>query len=439
MNENIIGNDNNYKPLVSVITVVKNGEKYIRQTIQSVLAQDYPSIEYIIIDGASTDCTLDIIEEYKERLAYYVSEPDQGIADAWNKGFLASHGEYVAFLNADDYYPQNFIRRSVAASSPNTPQIIYGSTLLVNRGGKNPQVIVNKKFDISRLIYGFDFRHPSCLTHRSVFDLVGLFDVNIRIACDSDLLLRCVINGVSFSRSEGVAVMRMGGISDRQWQRASLEYLSCLEKHGIVDRVTAIRQKLLIPVRYVNMKLRLMPALRILKNQIYYYGLFLINALNTLLPFGACSLLYRICGYRVNSNATIHGGVRFFHVGRLSVGDGTVINRGVYLDNRIGIEIGSSVSVSHDVKIYSLGHEINDDLFTTKGRKVSIGDYAVIFAGAMIMPGVSIGKGAVVMAGSVVIRDVPEFHIVGGNPAVDLGVRDSNPMYRFDSRFYFSH
>ena len=443
MNESPITVNNHediiHPPMVSVITVVRNGEKYIRQAIESVLAQDFPSIEYIIIDGASTDGTQAIIAEYRERLAHYVSEPDVGIADAWNKGIRAARGEYIAFLNADDYYQPSFIRRSIVATNGSPDVIIYGSTLVVDEADKLNQSVVNRQFDLSRIIYGFGFRHPSCLTHRKIFDVVGLFNVEVRIACDADFLLRCVKADVSFQRSKGVVVMRRGGVSDRQWRQATLEYISRLEAHGFIDQSSAFRQRAKVPLLQLNRFIGVVPVLRKLKTQGYFIGLRTINMLHGLMPFSLRILLYRACGFEVHSGATLQGNVRFFHLGNLQVGKNSVINRGVYLDNRCGIEIGDYVSIAHDVKIYSLGHEIHDDLFSVKGCKVIIEDYVVIFAGAMIMPGVQIGKGAVVMAGAVVTRDVPAFRIVGGNPACDLGPRDSHPVYRFNRRFWFAH
>jgi acetyltransferase-like isoleucine patch superfamily enzyme len=182
-----------------------------------------------------------------------------------------------------------------------------------------------------------------------------------------------------------------------------------------------------------------MRALRWAKTQAYFVGIRAINALHGLLPFFARPLLYRLCGYQVHHSSTVQGRVRFFHVGKLSIGSNTVINQGTYLDNRAGIAIGSGVSIAHDVRIYSLGHEIHDDLFTTKGRPVVIGDGVVIFAGAMIMPGVTLGDGCVVMAGAVVTSNVPKLQIVGGNPARLLGQRDSCPVYLLKRRFWFAH
>lgn len=175
------------------------------------------------------------------------------------------------------------------------------------------------------------------------------------------------------------------------------------------------------------------------RGQGYYLALAVINSVHRWLPFGLRPLLYRVCGYQVARSATLQGGVRFFHVGRLTVGEGSLVNRGVYLDNRGGISIGAQVSIAHDSRIYTMGHDVHDDGFATKAQPVRIDDHAVLFAGAMIMPGVHLGRGAVVMAGAVVTQDVPERRIVGGNPARDLGERRGALDYRLGRRYWFAH
>jgi acetyltransferase-like isoleucine patch superfamily enzyme len=173
--------------------------------------------------------------------------------------------------------------------------------------------------------------------------------------------------------------------------------------------------------------------------QAYFLGLATINAVHRFLPFFARRWLYRLCRFEIDPSATIQGGVRFFHVGRLRVGAHTLINRGVYLDNRAGLAIGANVSIAHDARIYTMGHDVHDGQFADKGQPVRIDDYAVLFAGAMVMPGVHLGTGAVVMAGAVVTKDVAPYRIVGGNPAQDLGRREGEPAYRLDRRYWFAH
>ena len=180
--------------------------------------------------------------------------------------------------------------------------------------------------------------------------------------------------------------------------------------------------------------------MRALLSQLYFIALALINTGHGLLPFALRPLLYKACGFRIHRTATLQGGVRFFHVGRLEVGADTVVNRGVYLDNRGGITIGQHVSIAHDSRIYTMGHDIHDPGFAVKAAPVRIDDHAVLFAAAMVMPGVHIGAGAVVMAGAVVTKDVPPRRIVGGNPARDLGERQLEaPSYQLKRRFWFAH
>lgn len=176
-----------------------------------------------------------------------------------------------------------------------------------------------------------------------------------------------------------------------------------------------------------------------LRAQTYFIGLAFINMLHGLLPFALRPWLYGLCGFRVARSATLQGGVRFFHIGRLTVGEHSVVNRGVYLDNRGGLTIGANVSVAHDCRIYSLGHDIHDGRFTDKPNPVRIDDHAVLFAGAMVMPGVHLGRGAVVMAGAVVTKSVPAMRIVGGNPAQDLGPREGEPGYTLARRYWLAH
>lgn len=145
--------------------------------------------------------------------------------------------------------------------------------------------------------------------------------------------------------------------------------------------------------------------------------------------------LFRI---RLGEGTSIHRGCKFFHVGKLSVGNNTVVNFGCYLDNRRGINIGNNVGIAHNTKIYTLGHDLNDPQFKTKGAAVTIEDNAFIFSNALIMPGVSIGEGAIVLAGSVVTKDVKPWTIVGGNPAKKIRERSREIDYKQIYRYWFA-
>jgi len=118
---------------VSIITVCFNSVATIEETIQSVLAQDYPDIEHIVIDGGSTDGTLDLIERYKDRLGGYISEPDGGIYDAMNKGIKLASGDIIGTLNSDDFYSSNSIVSQIAAAfEDNSIDAVYGDVVIVS-------------------------------------------------------------------------------------------------------------------------------------------------------------------------------------------------------------------------------------------------------------------------------------------------------------------
>ena len=123
-------------PLISIITVVYNGEKYLEQTINSVINQTYKNIEYIIIDGGSTDGTLDIIKQYEQHIAYWISEPDKGQSDALNKGIKKANGQVLGWLNADDYLLPNALKKFIHFyNNNNNYDFYYANYQWVNEHG----------------------------------------------------------------------------------------------------------------------------------------------------------------------------------------------------------------------------------------------------------------------------------------------------------------
>jgi len=149
-----------------------------------------------------------------------------------------------------------------------------------------------------------------------------------------------------------------------------------------------------------------------------------LNITYSLVPNPLRKWYLRLFGIKLGGGTYIHRGCKFFHVGKLRVGKDSTINFGCYLDNRRGITVGNNVGIAHNTKIYTLGHDLNDPQFKTKGKPVTIGDNVFIFSNAMIMPGVTIGEGAIVLAGSVVVKDVLPWMIVGGNPAKPIRERN---------------
>ncbi|WP_282074669.1 glycosyltransferase family 2 protein [Maribacter aquivivus] len=178
--------------LVSIITVVYNGEKYLKQTIDSVLNQSYENIEYIIVDGASTDGTLNIIEEYNDRIDTLISEPDNGLYDAMNKGIKLAKGELIGMINSDDWYELDAVKLIVDNYRNNpSKKIFHGDRNDVLENGTNRI----KKFHPSRskfIYYGMTYNHPSMFVHKSIY-LKQLYNIHLKALSDYEFVLKNLI------------------------------------------------------------------------------------------------------------------------------------------------------------------------------------------------------------------------------------------------------
>lgn len=212
------------EPLVTIVTVVFNGAKHLEETIMSVINQSYDNVEYIIIDGGSTDNTLDIIKKYESAINYWISEPDQGIYDAMNKGIKLACGDIIGLINSDDFYNQMAIERVVDVykkeehqSDINSNIIITGSAFKVNENSQTLYPIgsnLSLKYMIKRIIHTMPIIHPATFIPISVYKKYGIFDQTYRIGSDYDFIFRLFINDVKFIfLKEHLASMRTGGVS----------------------------------------------------------------------------------------------------------------------------------------------------------------------------------------------------------------------------------
>ncbi len=177
------------KPLISIITVVFNGSKTLEQTIQSVLTQTYKNIEYIIIDGGSTDGTLDIIKKHECKIDFWVSEPDKGLYDAMNKGISKANGELIGMINSDDWYETNAVQLLVEAFNKDPKKkIFHGDRFNVYEDGSK----VIRKFHPSAFkfkYYGMTYNHPSMFIHKDIY-AVEKYNINLRSLSDYEFTLK---------------------------------------------------------------------------------------------------------------------------------------------------------------------------------------------------------------------------------------------------------
>lgn len=203
----------------SIITVARNAAETIQDTIISVLSQDYPDVEYIIIDGASTDGTLDMVNKFKDRIDIVVSEPDNGLYDAMNKGVSRSSGDIIAFLNADDVYANAGVISSMArVFADPILDVCYGDLVYVK---DDMETIVryyqSNKFTPEKIPYGWMPAHPTMFVRRRLFYRYGQFKTDYRIAADFEFVARIFRDGtLCYKYIPGVSVkMRMGGVSTK--------------------------------------------------------------------------------------------------------------------------------------------------------------------------------------------------------------------------------
>lgn len=218
---------------VSIITVCKNSEETIRKTIESVLHQTYKNIEYIIIDGESTDRTTEIIKEYQnifEGRLWYISEKDQGIYDAMNKGILHATGDIIGIINSDDWYEPDAVERIVAAYERHT----NANAICAQANIVSENLIIDKtknKFE-EEIWKGMPLPHPGVFVLRETYSRFGLYDTGYRIAADYDFIFRLYINNARFEILDDALVnFQMGGISTTELVATAVETWNVVSRY----------------------------------------------------------------------------------------------------------------------------------------------------------------------------------------------------------------
>lgn len=183
-------------PLVSVVTPSFNQARYLEQTMRSVLEQDHPRIEYIVVDGASQDGSVDIIRNHEGKLAYWVSEKDSGQAEAINKGLARASGEIVAWLNSDDYYLPGAVSSAVKAFELNPDAaLVYGDMLAVDENGQTTNLMQYSQLSLADLLCFQIIGQPSVFFRRDALEKAGLLDTTFHFLLDHQLWIRIAQHG----------------------------------------------------------------------------------------------------------------------------------------------------------------------------------------------------------------------------------------------------
>jgi glycosyltransferase involved in cell wall biosynthesis len=202
---------------ISVITVSYNAQSTIEQCIQSVINQNYPNTEYIIIDGNSSDDTVAILQKYKKHIQAFVSEPDKGIYDAMNKGIALATGDVIGMLNADDFFADNDVLGDIAeAFENNAVDIVYGDLNYIKPGGKVIRKWSSGPYKPGMFNLGWMPPHPTFYCRKPVYDKLGNYSLEYGTAADYELMLRFIhLNHSSVYYVNKVLVtMSVGGVSN---------------------------------------------------------------------------------------------------------------------------------------------------------------------------------------------------------------------------------
>ena len=201
------------QPLVTVVTAVYNGQSYLAACLESVLRQDYPNIEHIVLDGASNDGTVDVLQHYDDRIALWRSEPDAGVYDAWNRGIAEARGEWICFLGVDDEFLPGAISAymALAAKNPNA-EYLSSKVRWVHRSGY--ERMIGRPWSWRQFSRWMCTAHVGSMHHRRLFDRVGKYDTSYRISGDYELLLRARGELRAGYMPVVTVMMRAGGVSD---------------------------------------------------------------------------------------------------------------------------------------------------------------------------------------------------------------------------------
>jgi glycosyltransferase involved in cell wall biosynthesis len=201
-------------PLVTIVTAVFNAQPYISGCLESVLAQDYPNLEHIVLDGGSSDGTIEVLRLYDDRIALWKSGPDKGVYDAWNNGLAEARGEWICFLGADDELLPGTVTAymNLAARNPDAEYLSSQIRWIHPSGYVNPAH--GRPWTWRRFAKSMCVAHPGSMHRRSLYDRLGAYDISYRSAADYELLLRARGELKTAFMPVATVMMRAGGVSD---------------------------------------------------------------------------------------------------------------------------------------------------------------------------------------------------------------------------------
>ena len=229
-------------PTISIITVSFNSAEFIRSAIESVDYQTYPNIEYIVIDGASKDGTVSIVQSFGKKVSRFISEPDKGIYDAMNKGLALATGDVIGILNSDDFYPHQAVIADVVKvfEANSGVEMVLGNVDFVSPEDLTRPVRFYSSFNFTpwKMRFGFMPAHPAAFIRRSAYEKVGNYKLGYKIGADFEWFVRAlVVNRLPYVKlNQRLVRMRDGGVSTsglKSYWVSSREQLRALRENGV--------------------------------------------------------------------------------------------------------------------------------------------------------------------------------------------------------------
>lgn len=218
-------------PKISIITISYNSEKTIEETIQSVVSQDYDNLEYLIIDGGSNDATMEIVDKYRDKIDYSISEPDKGICDAFNKGISHATGEIIGIINSDDILLPSALEIVASLYAPDI-DVYSGNVLMWNE--ENGQTYIRKpSVEFKNLRTQFKACHPARFISRKAYEKYGIYSLDFRYCMDVDLLIRFCKSGAKVIHiDKELTKFRIGATSSDSIFNKKQDYAALVRNNG---------------------------------------------------------------------------------------------------------------------------------------------------------------------------------------------------------------
>lgn len=435
---------------ISIITITYNSENVIEKTLKSVLQQEYRPLEYVLVDGASGDRTVEIIESYLPLFeasgiqVSFKSEPDKGISDAFNKGIVRASGDIIGITNADDAILPGMLAY-VAESFPQDVDVFYGN-ILWEDADKGISYVRKSSADLSDLKFRLKALHPAVYIRKTAYEKYGVYDTNYRYCMDKELLARMQRLGGSFQYADITLVsVAAGGVSDNNVKGVADEGERIAIANGVPPaEAKRYFKKGIRKVKFLGFIKRIPGVMHILtlikgtndkklliekcKRKPYLYDLYrwtgkcdlktwihwmFISKYRTVYLFRKCEQhkgkhRIRFYFYRVVYG---HYAIKY----GVDLGTSTKVGPGFIIRHTGGIAINGGAVIGRDVEILQ-GVTIGYERRGKRQGNPTIGDRVWIGANAVIVGNIKIGNNVLIAPGAFVNFDVPDDSIVIGNP-----------------------